>query len=398
MQHSILGPSAAERWINCTGSIKLAESLPPKDDTPNEYQLQGLVAHKLGEICLEEGLSPYHFINGGKVELDGKHYLVTAETAEAVATYTKYVHTREKELGVSANIEHRLDLSWVHPEMFGTSDATLVQTFGTLEVIDYKHGAGVAVSPEDNSQMKCYALGALGKGNYAMVTKVRLTIVQPRARQGKKIKYWETTPSELLKWGVETLSPAAKEAFDGSENLNKGSWCQWCRAKVICPKFQNESALSAFNSAPVGNKSNKGIAIPELPDLVQSEIIELYSKIPLIEERIKAVREYVEKEMKPRLTAGEDIPGLKLVKSRSTRQWADPEVAGKALYATLKEEAYEKKLRSPAQAEKVFKRVGLDFDTMRNHIVKKTSTKVVPDSDKRPAIKELDNASSDFLK
>ena len=45
------------------------------------------------------------------------------------------------------------------PAGFGTSDCVIVGN-GPMVIVDYKHGKGVAVSAEDNSQLKCYALGA----------------------------------------------------------------------------------------------------------------------------------------------------------------------------------------------------------------------------------------------
>ena len=42
---------------------------------------------------------------------------------------------------------------------FGTGDCVIVSD-GLLHIIDYKHGLGVLVSAEKNSQLSCYALGA----------------------------------------------------------------------------------------------------------------------------------------------------------------------------------------------------------------------------------------------
>ena len=62
-------------------------------------------------------------------------------------------------------IEQRLDFSrWVE-NGFGTGDCVIVAD-EVLQIIDYKHGLGVLVSAGDeehggNSQMMCYALGAL---------------------------------------------------------------------------------------------------------------------------------------------------------------------------------------------------------------------------------------------
>ncbi len=77
-------------------------------------------------------------------------------------------------------IEQKLDFPKYVPEGFGTGDCVIIGD-GTLYVIDYKHGKGVEVQADNNSQMMCYALGALNlfDGIYD-ITEVSMTIFQPR--------------------------------------------------------------------------------------------------------------------------------------------------------------------------------------------------------------------------
>ena len=56
--------------------------------------------------------------------------------------------------------EVRVDFSEIVPEGFGTCDCLIIGG-DTLCIVDYKHGKGVPVSAENNSQMRLYALGAL---------------------------------------------------------------------------------------------------------------------------------------------------------------------------------------------------------------------------------------------
>ena len=56
-------------------------------------------------------------------------------------------------------IEQHLDFSkWV-PEGFGTGDCVIVAD-ETLTILDFKYGK-LVVTADQNSQMMCYALGAL---------------------------------------------------------------------------------------------------------------------------------------------------------------------------------------------------------------------------------------------
>ena len=57
-------------------------------------------------------------------------------------------------------IEQRVDFSRWGEGSWETSDAILIAD-GTMHVIDYKHVLGILVSTMENSQTKCYGLGAL---------------------------------------------------------------------------------------------------------------------------------------------------------------------------------------------------------------------------------------------
>jgi hypothetical protein len=93
--------------------------------------------------------------------------------------------------------EVRVDFSDYVPEGFGTCDNVMIGG-DTITITDYKHGKGVQVDAESNTQMMLYALGALKK--YAQIfgdtiKNVRLCIVQPRIVSEPSV--WDTTVDEL---------------------------------------------------------------------------------------------------------------------------------------------------------------------------------------------------------
>ena len=51
--HALLGPSSAERWLNCTPSARLTENMP---EETSEYAEAGRLAHSLGELKLRKTL------------------------------------------------------------------------------------------------------------------------------------------------------------------------------------------------------------------------------------------------------------------------------------------------------------------------------------------------------
>lgn len=48
--HSILAPSGAERWVNCTGSVELCRQFPERDDSPAARE--GEAAHWVASEAL----------------------------------------------------------------------------------------------------------------------------------------------------------------------------------------------------------------------------------------------------------------------------------------------------------------------------------------------------------
>ena len=99
---AILGASSAARWMNCPGSVQLAESLP-EQDTTTKYAAEGTVAHALAELALRMGVDPVMYV--GK-KIDGMKG--TMEMALAVGVYVDKVNTLSK----SSNAEPKLEVQF----------------------------------------------------------------------------------------------------------------------------------------------------------------------------------------------------------------------------------------------------------------------------------------------
>lgn len=380
MQHSKYGASSAHRWLNCPGSIKLSETVPPQ--VGSKYALEGTAAHKLGELCLLKGGWPEHYIDQSITLDDGSEYLVTEEMAEAVNVYVEYVRKQEK-LG-EFFIETRFSLDFIHEGMFGTNDACVYsELLGILEVIDYKHGAGIAVSPEENTQLAYYGLGAAEIHDLHPESQIKLTIVQPRAA-GEPIKSWTTTVGYLEKY-AKTLKKGVKACQAKKPKLAEGGWCRFCPAQAVCPQLEKkalEVAKAEF--------SGEAIVLPEPNNLNIVDIKRVLDFSGVLSSWLKAVESYAFNE----LESGREIEGYKLVKKRATRKWVDESAAEKFFRddVALGDKVYSKpKLLSPAQIEK------LKVD--KNLVGQFTETPdsgntMVPVSDKRPEV--IPSIQSDF--
>lgn len=175
-KHAFLSASASHRWLNCPPSAKLCESLP---DQTSSFAQEGTDCHELCAYLVEKAI--------GKDVKDPTENLTyyNAEMQNCAEEYCSYVLEQLEEAkkycaDPMVFIEQRLDFSrWVE-NGFGTGDC-LILADQVLQIIDYKHGLGVLVESDHNSQMMCYALGALEAfdGIYD-IDRVTMTIFQPR--------------------------------------------------------------------------------------------------------------------------------------------------------------------------------------------------------------------------
>lgn len=376
-QHAELGASSARRWMNCAGSVRLCRAVP--EPSQSEYAQEGSVAHMLAELCLKVGDDASRWIN--VLHGDGSKLVVTQEMAEAVQVYLDYVRDRMAG-GGELLIETRFDLAPLNPPspMYGTSDACGVLREGDpqLEVIDYKHGAGVVVDPAWNEQLMYYALGAvltLGR----KVRSIRATIVQPRAgHSGGPIRSWDFGWDELVAFKRQLLE-AARATEDPNALLAVGDWCRFCPALPVCPAQARNAvavAWTEFATVPYEPPAPETLTDDQLRlVLLQAENIETW---------LRSVRTYVQgvKERgEPR------FPDWKLVLKRAVRKWVSEDAFRTwAAKAGLSEDNItDRTVRSPAQIEVMAKRFGVVFP---NDLVVKQSSgyNLVPEGDPRESV------------
>ena len=153
-KHAFLSASASHRWINCPPSAKLCESIR---DESSPYAKEGTDCHELCAYLVEKAL--------GKEVTDptGNLTYYNGEMQNCAEEYCSYVleqYEKAKEYCSDPMIfiEQRLDFSrWVE-NGFGTGDCVIIAD-EVLHIIDYKHGLGVLVESEGNTQMMCYEIG-----------------------------------------------------------------------------------------------------------------------------------------------------------------------------------------------------------------------------------------------
>lgn len=254
--HSRLAASASSRWLKCPGSIRLIEKLIsdgtiPKNRTNDAAQL-GTAVHYMVEQALLKKRRCSSF-KGEFVQVDGmeKSFLITDKEVRNANLCVKYVRKRMRKYDsnrIKMFPERRYDLTKVYKiEMGGTSDVTIAEMNGTLEIDDYKNGRW-PVGVLGNTQLRIYGLGAYHALNKRYnFQDVRLTIVQPNCdHEDGPVRTECLTVEELLTWEKEVLIPVLKQIKSKKEKLvpDDDAQCVWCEAKNHCearlnnqPKF-----------------------------------------------------------------------------------------------------------------------------------------------------------------
>lgn len=353
--HSKIGASSMYRWASCPGSVKLSEGI---ESVSSAYAAEGTIAHDIASQILL-GANP-----SVPVDFDGM---------DAVGVYVTWA----KEVSKDADkvlVEHKFDLSSLYPGMFGTGDLVVLK--GTrLIIADYKHGQGIPVEVlEDgkpNMQLLYYALGAMIDTGFK-VEQVELVVVQPRCyHPDGPVRSHVFDALELLDFAAD-LVEAAKRTEDPNAPLKSGDHCRFCPAAPKCPELRKKALEVAQREfAPTFSY-----------DPVQ--LADTLNQLPALEAFIKSVREFAYREAEH----GRCPPGWKLVQKRATRRWKDSEDTTLAKLKSLiteTETLFERKLKSPAQVEKMIGKAG------KKHIeelvvAESSGYNLAPETDSRPSI------------
>lgn len=417
MAHSTFSASAAPRWLACPGSVVLSDGKP---DSTSRHAAEGTVAHLLLEEYLVRSAAPEGRV-GDVITQDGHDIVVDRDMVSALRVAIDHIDEMTR-LADLRQAETRVNYAqWLGvPTQAAWGTADLIAVFAPareLLVGDLKFGRGVEVSAVENEQMMLYAGGALLEMDALGVDidTIRLVIFQPRISSAPS--EWTITRAELEAWltgrarsGASSVQMAAQVYPDATQGatdwhetfLRPGEkQCRWCKAKSTCPALRDEvvasvAGLPTAAAAPASPDDFEDMLSPESTKLAVDAddtaawLAACLSKVDLIEDWCKAVRAEAER----RLLAGEPVPGFKVVAGKKgARAWADEAQAEKILREQFRlkiEDAYNLKLISPPQAEKLVKAgtIGPRQWPKLQPLITQTEGKphVAPESDPRPAI------------
>lgn len=162
--HARLSPSGSKKWFACPGSLTLEEPIP---NLPNTYSDDGTCMHDVAAQCLTTGRRASSFIGDYIVvslpKEDVRKVRFDEDMADLVQGYVDscLFMARGKQMWVEQRVNFS-EFCGVDGQ-FGTADLIVLdRRQGELIVDDLKTGY-TPVDVEKNSQLMCYALGALAK-------------------------------------------------------------------------------------------------------------------------------------------------------------------------------------------------------------------------------------------
>lgn len=369
--HARFSPSSADRYIHCPPSLLLGEEVGP-EDTGSDYSREGTEAHSLGEFLLKSALN----LPCNDPRPDFKFY--NDEMQECAEGYRDAVLEIYEGLKLNCpdpiiSIEQRVSIEEYADGAFGTSDAVLIGN-GEMFIVDYKHGKGVEVSAIENSQLKCYALGAyLAFSPLYEIEKITLVIYQPRINN---FSQWSLRTEALLNWAETVLRPAADMALHGEGDYASGPWCRFCKAKSVCRKRAEENlALARYDFARPST-------------LEDDEINIILGKVDGLVTWANDVKDYALQ----RALSGYVWDDWKVVEGRAVRKYADENAVAKA----VENAGYDPYLRKLMPLTEMQKMLGKkQFEELLGAYIMKPEGKptLVNRKDKR---QEINTAMTDF--
>lgn len=388
--HSVIGPSSADRWLHCAGSVRLAEKFRERfGDRSSPFAEEGTQAHALAELKLRREIgeiNDFSFkemrkaLEVEKPDLNWKK-IDWATDIYVDAVMTAYYEAKAQCPDTILVIEQRYDMSRWAKGCFGTGDATIVSDV-VLHVFDYKNGSGVPVTAIENPQARLYGLGAINEyGDLYGFKTVRNTIVQPNL---DSITTEELTREQLLEWGDSIREPARK-AWEGVQEYDAGSWCRFCAARALC-YHRAAKAMTVFQS---GMQTPGVIPDEEIPKILEcADVAEAW---------IKDIREYA----RSQALKGQTWNGFKLVAGRRPpRRWTDHEAVVDQLSRAgyTDDQIYKpKELISVSDAEKLVGKQGFRAILGQFCTQPEGAPALVPESDKRLSLNSSEAAFADLI-
>nr|ELR5076408.1 DUF2800 domain-containing protein [Providencia rettgeri] len=374
--HSIFSPSGSARWLECAYSL-IANLF--EEDTTSFEAAEGTIAHAIAEDWLQTDVRPLHLVgtvqtlteNGVTHEIP-----ITRSMIDYIQSYVDWCRFEDGEMFTETKVYFTDLMPRANPDepdkpaipfvpQGGTADNIIIQE-RTLIVTDLKYGKGVQVFAAGNSQALLYAYGAyLIHSKTHEFDEVVIRIAQPRLDHFDE---WRVTIDELLDF-VEYVRERAEAAWsiDAPRKATvKG--CRFCLAAHNCPALAYVMECAIGGDTEFLESEFGGYEMSVLRDALAQEYKMRRANIGQLSTKemakILPYRKIVENwfarldfELEARALKGEEIPGQKLVESRTNRRFRSEAEAKELLeFLGVPEDKYIiRKMLSPTQLEDIIR-------------------------------------------
>lgn len=381
-EHALLGGSTAERWSNCTGSVFLSKDLPP--EAPSAAAEEGTKAHELAEIALTDFLEHKETGSDPSVRLDLAASNYDPLMVDCALDYRNAIWEKvllSSVTGKAYGLEEKFE--WDKKlQIYGFVDFWCIYISERAErlgvVVDYKYGY-TYVDVKKNGQLAFYAsaMRRWARKHGKELDKVRAVIFQPRS-QGEAYRETVFTAKQLDAWDKK-FERAVLQIYSTGRPLYKvGSWCRFCPAQGICPKYGKE--LSKKTALQFIDPEK--IELPAIPHVSDEVLAKVITHADELESFISACKAYAIN----RHLNGHPIAGLKVVLGSTRRKWLEDEKAiAESLIKLGVADPYQYKLKPLTMIEKVVGR-----EKVAPFLTTTTpKPSIVPESDPRPAVQNV---------
>lgn len=404
--HSIFGASASPMYLACPGS--LIPNILAVDDAGRDAAY-GTVAHWITETWLRTGKPPLQQLGQKRLVESSEWFLIDIDE-EMFQHAEECVDRCEWEPGEHL-VEVHVDFSHLTPipNQGGTLDFAALRP-GRATVTDHKFGNSPEniVWAEENTQAMLYSIGLWRDPrwqHYGFKDFV-LRINQPRLRHFDE---WHTTANRLAEFEDYARERMALAWTLDAPRAPGPKQCRFCKVRASCAanaKMQEDMLSGVFTDETVQTVEDMADFKQRLDDDLIGFRLHFAQVWELSTAQMAAMLPFrgtaeswwkrMHTELLRRAVAGEEIPGRKLVESRSRRRFkSKAEAVERLLSLGLKtEQIIEESLVSPAEAEKLLRKVGIrakDIPQTLQGVVMKPPGKatLAPLSDRREALVDM---------
>lgn len=313
-------PSAAHRWTVCHASARFNEQFVSESST---YAQDGTEAHGLFAFALSNRMRtaieakvvyPSPWIHREDTEAD------RLDSVQAALDYVYFI--LEAHPDAILYVETRVDFNSPYTnDCWGHADVIIwMPSLSTIEVVDFKHGAGEVVEAVNNKQ-----LGIYGGASYQFAKRqghapktLVMTIIQPRVFHslGSK-RHWVVSDAFMDNMFIPEINAHILQCEDEGAAFTPGKkQCKWCPGSFHC-KAREAAALAAV-PAQLGSFQNVTVhSLPPVRNLPIDKLVWIVNASKLLKDYMKEAAAALQEAA----IAGAHVPGKKLVESSNERKW-----------------------------------------------------------------------------